>query len=181
MVELVIDVVVIDDGDGAGRRGWPGGGGERPSGGSNNPAYEDTELEGEGGERASVVGSIDRKRSVWIPLDSTGQPRPNPLHPTSSKTGGEVVLLPQGLEGEGGGRKTVVDLEACMEKGEAESQPDNGYVTVFKLLYIPLLGVTLLLVLVLVQIVQNYAQWHNLHYAQHVAHQVAQYCESYAQ
>ena len=35
--------------------------------------------------------------------------------------------------------------------------------------------------LVLVQIVQNYAQWHNLHYAQHVAHQVAQYCESYAQ
>ena len=34
---------------------------------------------------------------------------------------------------------------------------------------------------VLVQIVQNYAQWHNLHYAQHVVHQVAQYCESYAQ
>ena len=36
-------------------------------------------------------------------------------------------------------------------------------------------------VVVLVQIVQKYAQWHNLHYAQHVAHQVAQYCESYAQ
>ena len=35
--------------------------------------------------------------------------------------------------------------------------------------------------LVLVQIVQNYAQWHNLHYAQHVAHQIAEYCESYAQ
>ena len=58
-----------------------------------------------------------------------------------------MVLLPQGLEGEGEGRKRVADLEACMEKGEAESQPDNGYVTVFKLLYIPLLGVTLLLVL----------------------------------
>ena len=34
---------------------------------------------------------------------------------------------------------------------------------------------------VLVQIAQNYAQWHNLQYAQHVAHQVTQYCESYAQ
>ena len=34
--------------------------------------------------------------------------------------------------------------------------------------------------LVLVQIDHNYAQWHNLHHAQHVAHQVAQYCESYA-
>ena len=57
------------------------------------------------------------------------------------------MLLPQGLEGEGGERKTVVELEAAMEKGEAESQPDTGYVTVFKLLYIPLLGVTLLLVI----------------------------------
>ena len=28
--------------------------------------------------------------------------------------------------------------------------------------------------------VQKYAQWHNLHYAQHFAHQVAQYCESNA-
>ena len=31
------------------------------------------------------------------------------------------------------------------------------------------------------EVFQNYAQWHSFYYAQHVAHQVAQYCESYAQ